>query len=226
MSLFRRGIEVRLRIFKDFWSTITHAAGLVAAIVGFVTLLVLCSPGTGRVVATMIYGFSLVTLFAASTLYHFLDLGERGNRWLQRVDHIGIYLLIAGSYVPAAIVMMDGAWRTITLSVVGAWAAAGVVLKLVWLDCPEWLSTTLYLAFGWFGIMPVIAFFPQLSVGELVLIISGGLAYSLGALVFAREWPDPWPGRFGHHEIWHLFVIAGAACHWVWIAGIVSSPVA
>ena len=226
MSLFRRGIEVRLRIFKDFWSTVTHAAGLIAAVVGFVALLILCEPGAGRVTATCIYGTSLVALFGASTLYHFLDVGDAGNRWLQRVDHMSIYLLIGGSFVPATIVLMEGPWRAVILAVTGAWAAAGIALKIFWMDCPSWLSTGLYLLFGWFGLVPVVAAFPQLSTTDLTLILTGGVAYTLGAVIFLREWPDPWPGRFGHHEIWHLFVLAGAACHWVWIAGVVSTPVA
>ena len=224
VSLFRRGIEVRVRIFKDFWSTVTHAAGLVAAVVGFVTLLILCEPAVGRVTAACIYGFSLIALFGASTLYHFLDLGEVGNRWLQRLDHIGIYLLIAGSFVPAAVVLLDGAWRATILAVIGAWAAGGVALKLFWMDCPERLSTALYVAFGWFGVVPIIKAFPHLSAGDLALIIGGGLAYTLGAVIFTKEWPNPWPERFGHHEIWHLFVLAGATCHWVWILGVLTTP--
>ena len=224
--LFSRGIEVRLRIFKDFWSTVTHLAGFLAAIAGLVTLLIISEPGAGRLTGACIYGFSLIALFGASSLYHFLDIGEAGNRWLQRLDHIGIYMLIAGSFVPAAIVLMDGAWPATILSVVGAWAVGGIFLKLFWMDCPERLSTALYVAFGWFGVVPIVKWWSLLSATDLALIIGGGVAYTLGAVVFTRQWPDPWPERFGHHEIWHLFVLAGAACHWVWIAGILSSPVA
>ncbi len=212
-SLFRDGVEIRLRIFKDFWSATTHFAGFIAAVVGLVVLLLLSEPGAARLSSAAIYGGSLVALFAASSAYHFFDLGERGNRWLQRIDHIGIYLLIAGTQVPSLVLLLDGTWRVVMLSVVGGFAAAGVSLKLFWMDCPEWLSTALYLAFGWLGLVPLVLAFPQLDLLGIGLMVGGGLAYTVGALVFQREWPDPWPERFGHHEIWHLLVLGGAVLH-------------
>lgn len=222
-SLFRDGVEIRLRIFKDFWSATTHFVGFIAAVVGLVFLLILCEPGAARLTSAAIYGGSLVALFAASSAYHFFDLGERGNRWLQRIDHIGIYLLIAGSQVPSLVLLLDGVWRVIMLSVVGGFAAAGVILKLLWMDCPEWLSTTLYLAFGWFGLVPLILMFPQLDFLDVTLLVSGGLAYTVGAVIFQKEWPDPWPERFGHHELWHLLVLGGAALHFFYNVGLVIS---
>ena len=212
-SLFRDGVEIRLRIFKDFWSATTHFAGFIAALIGLVVLLLLSEPGAARLSSAAIYGGSLVALFAASSAYHFFDLGERGNRWLQRIDHIGIYLLIAGTQVPSLVLLLDGTWRVVMLSVVGGFAAAGVSLKIFWMDCPEWLSTGLYLAFGWLGLVPLILAFPQLDRLGISLLVGGGLAYTLGAVIFQREWPDPWPERFGHHEIWHLLVLGGAVLH-------------
>jgi len=222
-SLFRDGVEIRLRIFKDFWSATTHFVGFIAAIVGLVFLLVLCEPGAARITSAAIYGGALVALFAASSAYHFFDLGEAGNRWLKRIDHIGIFLLIGGTYVPALVLLLDGTWRVTTLGIVGGLAAAGVVLKLLWLDCPEWLSTALYLAYGWFGIIPFIKFFPELTFWDATWFLSGGLAYTIGAVVFAREWPDPWPERFGHHEVWHLLVLGGAVSHYFFVMGLVTT---
>jgi len=222
-SLFTNGVEIRLRIFKDFWSATTHFLGFIAAIVGLVLLLVLCEPGAARVTSAAIYGGALVALFGASSAYHFFDLGERGNRWLQRIDHIGIYLLIAGTYVPALVLMLDGAWRMTTLSVVAVMATAGVLMKLLWMDCPEWLSTGLYLVFGWFGIIPFVKFFPELSFWSAAWFLAGGAAYTVGAAVFARQWPDPWPERFGHHEVWHLLVLGGAVSHYLFVMNLVTT---
>ena len=224
MSFFKEGIHFRIGIFKDFWSWVSHFAGLVAAIVGLVFLLLICEPGAARVTSASIYGGTLVALFAASACYHFFDLGERGNRWLQRIDHMSIYLLIAGTYVPALVLLLDGAWRVTMLSIVGAFAVAGIVLKLLWMDAPQWLSTGLYLLFGWVGIIPILLF--PMSGMQLFWLGLGGAAYTLGALVFWRQWPDPWPERFGHHEVWHLFVLLGATSHWFFVANLVSTPVA
>ncbi|HJN75429.1 MAG TPA: hemolysin III family protein [Myxococcota bacterium] len=226
MSFFRQGIRVRFGIFKDFWSWLSHFAGFVAAIVGLVLLLVFCEPGAARVTSASIYGGTLVALFAASAAYHFFDFGERGNRLLRRIDHMTIYLLIAGTYVPGLVILLDGAWRVVMLCIVGAFVVAGVLLKVVWLDAPHWLSTGLYLAFGWFSLFPVLLFFPQLTGIEIFWLLSGGLAYTIGALIFWREWPDPWPERFGHHEVWHLFVLAGATLHFFYVANLVSTPIA
>ena len=220
-DLFRTGIQLRLGVFKDFWSSVSHFAGMIAAIVGLVMLLVLSEPGTARITSISIYGGCLIALFAASSAYHFFDLGERGNRFLKRLDHIGIYLLIGGTYVPGLVLLLDGALRITMLAVVGAFAAAGIVLKLLWLDAPERLSTALYLAFGWFGVVPLILYFPQLSFWGMFWLITGGLAYTAGAIVFWIEKPDPWPERFGHHEVWHLFVLGGAASHFFYVAEIV-----
>jgi len=226
VSFFRNGIQIRFGIFKDFWSWVSHFAGLVAAIVGLVFLLLICEPGAARVTSAAIYGGTLVALFAASAAYHFFDFGERGNRFMRRVDHIGIYLLIAGTYVPGLVILLDGAWRITLLSIVGAFAVAGVVLKILWLDAPEWLSTGLYLAFGWFAVVPLLLFFPQLTGLQIFWLGIGGVAYTIGALVFWRQWPDPWPERFGHHEVWHLFVLGGAVSHYFFIANLVSMPIA
>ena len=223
-SLFTHGIQIRLGVFKDFWSATTHFTGFIAAIVGLVFLLILCGPGAARVTSAAIYGVTLVLLFAASSAFHFFDLGDRGNRWLQRIDHSSIFLLIGGTYVPALVLLLDGTWRVVMLTVVGALAAAGVALKLLWIDCPRWLSTTLYLAFGWFSVVPLLMFFPVQDFLAGFLLVSGGLVYTLGALVYLRRWPDPWPEAFGHHEVWHLLVLGGATLHYFYVLGLVRPP--
>lgn len=211
-------IEVRFKIFKDPVSWATHFAGMLAAVVGAAFLVHQAAGDTAKVVSVAIYGGSLVALFGASAVYHFFDLGTAGNRWLQRLDHAAIFFLIAGTWVPACMHLLDGTWRVAILWVVGSMAILGALFKVLWIDCPEWLGTAIYLAMGWMALIPAHQMLPRLDAGGLALLLLGGLAYTAGAVVFVRERPDPWPRVFGHHEIWHLFVLTGAAGHFgfVW----------
>ena len=193
----------------------THLLGLLGAIAGCV-FLVLASLGDGPKVTSMaLYGGSMVSLFGASTLYHSLDLGVRGNAVLRRLDHAAIFLLIAGTYMPALMHLLDGAWRLTMLSVVGGGAVAGMLFKVMWIRCPDWLGTLLYLLLGWSVVVPAHLIVPQLSMWQLGWLVAGGLAYTVGAIVFVMRWPDPWPEHFGHHEVWHVFVLAGAGAHFL-----------
>jgi hemolysin III len=217
-------IEVRFRILKDPWSTYTHFAGLVAALIGAGVLVAMTLGDTWKLTTLGLYGASLVAVFLASTLYHFFDIGERGNRWLRRFDHAAIFALIAGSYVPPLFHLLDGAWRTWMLTTVIGLATLGALFKVLWIDCPRWLGVGIYLVLGWVVVIPGYKILPQLALVPLLLLIAGGLAYSVGALVYLRQWPDPWPDRFGHHEVWHLFVLAGAAAHYGFALHFVDAP--
>jgi len=154
-----------------------------------------------------------VALFLASSFYHFLDLGPRGNRWLKRLDHSAIFFLIAGTAVPTLLLVLQGSGRLAVLALVLGLAVAGALLKVLWIDCPDWLGMCLYLGLSAVVVIPGRLILPQLSGDALACLVGGGVAYLLGALIYSREWPDPWPGRFGHHEIWHLFVLIGAGAH-------------
>jgi hemolysin III len=211
-------------IFKDPVSASTHFVGFLLALGATAALVSLAGPERPRIAAMAIYGATLVTLFGASSLYHFFDLGERGNRWLRRLDHAAIFLLIAGTYVPPLLLLLDGAWRIGFLALVAGLALAGVLLKLFWIDCPGWLGLALYLGMGWLAVIPAHRIVPQLSGGALGWLIGGGAAYTLGAVVYARGWPDPWPGRVGHHEIWHGFVLAGAGAHFAFVCTLLDAP--
>ena len=211
--------------FKDPASAWTHFLGFIAAVFAVAGLLIAALPDTAKAVAMAIYGAATIGIFLASSTYHFFDLGEAGNRWLKRLDHSAIFLMIAGSYVPPVMHFLDGAWRIAMLSIIGAIALAGVALKLLWIDCPRWLGTGIYLAMGWLVVVPAHLILPQLEPSMLAWLVGGGLAYSVGALVYVFEWPDPWPEVFGHHEVWHLFVLAGAACHFVFMMQLLDVPV-
>jgi hemolysin III len=214
---------------KDPVSAATHFAGFLAAIAGLV-FLVWRSPSDGpKLVGMAAYGGSLVALFLASSLFHFVDLGERRNRWLQRLDHAAIFGLIAGSYLPPLLHLLDGAWRVTMIAVVVGLAITGAIFKFAWIDCPTWLSTAIYLVLGWIVIIPAPLLLPQIPAAPLTWLLAGGAAYSIGALVYLFEWPDPLPDRVGHHEVWHLFVLAGAGAHFVfttWLLDVARPPFA
>lgn len=217
-------IEVRLRIFKDPVSSWTHFVGFLAALVAAVFLVWRASYDAPKATGMAIYGGTLVLLFLASSLYHFFDIGARGNRWLRRLDHAAIFMLIAGTYVPPLLHLLGGSWRIWLLGFVLGFAVAGAILKVLWIDCPEWLGLTLYLGLSFVVVVPAHLILPQLSGGALAWLLGGGVAYVLGAFVDFRAWPDPWPGRFGHHEIWHVFVLLGAAAHFAFTYSLVDRP--
>ncbi len=194
-------IEVRFRIFKDPVSSSTHFLGFWLALAAAVALVLRVGDDGPKALIMASYGATLVTLFMASSLYHWLDIGERGNRWLKRLDHSAIFLLIAGTHAPILLLLLDGTWRVVILSLSLSFAAAGALLKLIWIDCPNWLGLTLYFGLSFVVVVPAHKILPQLSGPMLAWLLGGGLAYTLGAVVYARAWPDPWPGRFGHHEI-------------------------
>jgi hemolysin III len=216
--------EVRFRTFKDPASSWTHFVGFWVALAAAVALVWRVADDGPKAAGMAVYGATLVALFLASSLYHWLDIGERGNRWLRRLDHSAIFLLIAGTYVPPLLHLLDGTWRLALLSLVLGLAAAGALLKMIWIDCPKWLGLALYFGLCAVVIVPAHKILPQLSGAALAWLVGGGIAYSVGAVVYARAWPDPWPGRFGHHEIWHLFVLAGAAAHYVFTCSLVGLP--
>ena len=215
----------RIRLFKDPISALTHFIGFLAAVAGLVVLTSLSAHDSVKVIGMAIYGSTLVALFLASSVYHFFDIGTRGNRWLRRLDHACIFLLIAGSYVPPLLHLLDGAWRISMLVLVGGLALVGAIFKIAWIDCPGWLGTAMYLALGWIVLIPAPLILPQLSTAAFGWLLAGGLAYTVGAVVFVLERPDPWPNRFGHHEIWHLFVLAGASAHFLFTTTLIDTPI-
>ena len=216
----------RVRVFKDPISSTTHFVAFLVAIIAALVLLDRVSHDGPKAAGMAVYAFSLVLLFLASSLYHWFDLGERGNLWLRRADHAAIFLLIAGTAVPAIFHLLDGVWRVALLSLVLGCGVAGAVLKVAWIECPRWLGLTLYFGLGAVTLAPAHLILSEFSAGALAWLFGGVAAYSVGALVYARNWPDPWPGRFGFHEIWHLFVIAGAGAHYAFQHTLVDFPYA
>ncbi|HEX2250491.1 MAG TPA: hemolysin III family protein [Gemmatimonadales bacterium] len=194
----------------------SHLVGLLLAAAGTLLLLSMAS-GPEQLAAFSVYGATLILLYGASTLYHTLPLPERPLRALRTLDHIAIYFLIAGTYTPIALITLDGPLGLVLLSAVWLIAAAGIPFKLFFLDAPVWISTGSYLAMGYLALVAVVPLAQAVTIGGVMWLVAGGIAYTVGAVIYSSRKPDPFPGRFGHHEIWHLLVLIGSACHFAFM---------
>lgn len=206
------------RYLREPVNSLTHLVGIVLSVAGLVVLIVLSKGELWRTVSFSIYGVALILLYTASTLLHGLRVGPRGQRRLRILDHAAIFVLIAGSYTPITLVTLQQGWALWGWVLFGSvWAIAllGVVFKLFWLEAPRWLSTALYLLMGWLALVAIVPIVQTLPAGGVFWLVLGGLFYSVGAVIYGLKKPDWWPGVFGYHELWHLFVLAGSACHFV-----------
>jgi len=182
------------------------------------TLLVLLATTVRASVAAVIYAASVSALFGVSALYHRVTWTGPVRRRMRRLDHAMIFLLIAGTYTPVGLLVLQGRLGTVVLAVVWGGAIAGIVLELAWAGAPRWLGGTVYLALGWVAVVAMPQLFARLGVTGGMLIVAGGLVYSAGAAVYALRRPDPVPAVFGYHEVFHLLVIAGVAAHFLAIS--------
>jgi hemolysin III len=182
-------------------------------------VLVLTAPGGEATAAAAIYAVSVAGLFGTSALYHRVTWPSPvARRWMRRLDHSMIFLLIAGTYTPFALLVLEGTLATVILVVVWAGALAGIVLKLVWIDAPKPLVAVLYVVLGWVAVAAFPDLLDKLGVTNTVLVAAGGLLYTAGAVVYALGRPNPAPTVFGYHEIFHALVIAAAALQYAVIA--------
>ena len=193
-----------------------HELGFYAAIGLGVPLVLTAEDGRAKV-AALVFACCLAGCFGASALYHRPMWTPGVRSWLARLDHAGIYLLIAGTYTPFGLLVMSEGWAVPVLSVVWAGALAAIMLKLFWVRAPKWLSAALGLTLGWVGVVAISQLLKVELVG-LLLVVAGGLLYSAGAIVYARRRPDPAPSVFGYHELFHVLTLAGAGCQLAAIA--------
>jgi hemolysin III len=154
-------------------------------------------------------------MFGVSALYHRVTWRPRPRRWLARVDHASIYLLIAGTYTPFALLALDGAWRVVVLAIVWAGALVATVVKVAWVDAPKVAAAATGLVLGWVGVVALPQLVDTTGAGGTTLILAGGVLYTAGAIVYALRRPDPVPRVFGYHELFHALVVAAVACHYV-----------
>lgn len=182
-------------------------------------ILVIAASGGKQTVALAIYAVSLSALLGTSALYHRVNWKRPSSRrWMRRLDHSMIFLLIAGTVTPFALLVMDGTFATAILIAVWVGAAAGIVVELVWTDSPKWVHVAVYLAVGWIGAIAFPAIIVEAGIGAGALVAAGGLLYTAGAVIYAMQRPDPRPATFGYHEIFHVLVVAAAVAHFTAIA--------
>lgn len=199
------------------WRGWIHAGAFVVAVVA-APFLVLQGHNAGETFALTVYVLSIIALFGVSAAFHRIMWSEPARRRMRRADHATIFFAIAGTYTAVAGIALSGWARTAVLCIVWGGALVGVALRQLWLDVPKWVITIPYVAVGWaaLAVLPQLA--SALGAGGFLLLLAGGLAYTAGAIVYASRRPDPKPGVFGYHEVFHACTVVGAILHYVVIA--------
>lgn len=194
-------------------------AGALASIAGLTLMVVYAAirADAWHIVSFSIFGASLILMYTVSTLYHGLKLSEKALLVFRRIDHIMIFLVIAGSYTPICLVPLRGAWGWSIFGTIWGAAVFGMILKLFFMNVPRWISTMIYLLMGWMCLIAIYPLVRALDAMSLFWLALGGIFYSGGAVVYVLRKPNPWPGFFGFHEIWHSFVLLGSFFHF-WLA--------
>ena len=207
------------RHLKDPGSAITHFIGMLMAIFAAVPLLIKAArePDHIYLISLSIYALSLILLYAASTTYHTFDLSERANTILKKIDHMMIFVLIAGSYTPICLITLKGRTGTILLALVWGIAIVGIILKAFWVFCPKWVSSVLYIGMGWTCVLAFTQILNALSPAAFGWLRAGGIIYTIGGVIYALKLPifNNRHKNFGSHEIFHLFVMGGSMCHFI-----------
>ena len=204
---------------KDPGSAITHFIGMLMAIFAAVPLLIKAAhePGHLYLTALTIYAASLILLYAASTTYHTVDISEKVNTILKKIDHMMISVLIAGTYTPICLLVLDRKTGSPLLLLVWGIAIAGILIKAFWVYCPKWFSSVLYIGMGWTCVLAFTQILNTLSPAAFGWLLAGGIIYTIGGIIYALKLPifNNRHKNFGSHEIFHLFVMAGSACHFI-----------
>jgi hemolysin III len=215
-----------LKRLREPVNGLTHLGAAIAAALGLVGLWII---GHGNIITEIsltIYGVSLILMFSASAAYHLINARPKVTIYLRKLDHSSIYILIAGTYTPICIYYFTGFWQWGMVALIWGLAIAGICVKLVFINAPRWITAGIYLLMGWLGILGVREIFTAMPVWAWLWLLMGGLFFSLGAAIYITKKMDFFPGVFGFHEVWHIFVILGCFCHFIiMIAFIAPHPV-
>lgn len=204
---------------KDPGSALTHFIAMLTAMVAATPLLIKAAsvPGTMHLKALSVFIVSMILLYAASTVYHTFDISEHVNKILRKIDHMMIFILIAGTYTPVCMLVLGDRTGWILLALVWGIAILGILMNALWINCPKWLSSLVYIAMGWVCVLAfgkIIAALPRQAFGWL---LAGGIIYTVGGIIYAMKLPffNQKHRFFGSHEIFHLFVMGGSLCHYI-----------
>ncbi len=205
---------------RDPISGLTHLGAAILAFFGLIALLIIAWGETAKVTSMLIYGISLILMFAASATYHMTISSPKVIEILRKVDHSAIYLLIAGTYTPYCINAFSGFWKWGLLIIIWTLALVGVGIKVFIIRAPRWVNAGVYLLMGWLVIGAIGEMLNTLSPFTITWLIVGGVIYTLGAIIYITKKLDFRPGIFGFHEVWHIFVILAAAAHYISVLSI------
>ena len=204
---------------KDPGSALTHFIAMILAIVAAIPLIRKVAYASGRfaAIAVAVFIVSMILLYAASTIYHTLDISEHVNKILKKIDHMMIFVLIAGTYTPVCLIVLGNPVGYRLLALVWAIAVAGIVISALWINCPKWFSSMIYIAMGWVCLTAIKTIVASLTPGAFYWLLAGGIIYTIGGIIYALKLPlfnDRFK-HFGSHEIFHLFVMGGSFCHYI-----------
>lgn len=223
LPLLADSIEYRQAEHKPSWRGWIHLGTFPFALAAGIVLIVLAH-GVEAIVASSVFTATSLALFGVSAVYHRFHWSDRTKAVLRRLDHANIFLLIAGTYTPIALLALPDSQGTLLLWLVWSGTALGIGLRVLWLGAPRWIYVPIYLGLGWAAIMYVRELFAA-NVAMMVLVIVGGALYSVGAAVYGTKWPNPSPKNFGFHEIFHTLTVLAFICHWSAVLLIVLNPI-
>ena len=202
---------------SDLINFYSHLAGAIASLDGYMILLCVSAGSVPKIVLSTIYSLCAVFIFTCSSIYHGQKKEEDNTNPWRRLDHIAIFFMIAGTYTPISYIYLEGYWRWGIIAAQWLLVAIGLVFKLVYIEGPRWLTAVIYVLMGWMALIALNQLILTMPVNSLYLLFAGGFAYTLGALIYAIKKPNPFPGIFGFHEIFHLLIICGAVLHYLMV---------
>lgn len=219
-TLRRRNSDMQITI-REPGSAITHFIGMMLAVFAAVPLLVKAATASGsrNFIAMAIFIGSMVLLYGASATYHSVNLSGKSLRIFRKLDHMMIFVLIAGSYTPVCLVVLGGSLGYTMLAVVWGIALIGMIIKACWITCPKWFSSVIYIAMGWVCVFVFGRLYHTLSTAAFIWLLAGGIVYTVGGIIYALKLPifNSKHKGFGSHEVFHLFVMGGSICHFIFM---------
>ncbi len=209
---------------KDPISSLTHFIGAIVACVATPVLLIIASSNNADIktlISLAVYGISMILLYSASTAHHALNISDEGNRRLRKLDHMSIFILIAGSYTPVCVVALNNRAGYIMLVAIWTLAIIGILIKAFWITSPKIFSSIIYIAMGWLAIFSIRSIWSALSLPAFIWLVMGGVLYTVGGVLYSLKFSIN--EKWGNHEVFHLFVLAGSLCHYIMMVLIVLS---
>ncbi|HKJ04637.1 MAG TPA: hemolysin III family protein [Geopsychrobacteraceae bacterium] len=202
---------------EELFNVYSHLFGSIAGLAGTVLLIILAAHSTPHLLVVLIYGLSVVFMFSASTLHHTFKISENDNNLWHRMDRLAIYFMIAGTYTPVCFFYLDGPWRWSMIGIQWGLVLFGFVSQVCFPGASRVLYSAIYLVMGWLAILPLHRLFASMTLAELSLLVAGGIFFTIGGIVYAIKRPLLFPGRFSFHELFHVLILFGFACHFLLI---------